>query len=197
MTRIASTPFYPNGTVVAQWGGWGVLASHVPASGTNGPALAYPSLTLPAQAGEEVRIELLTTPAAGSFAYFDDTAATLTGAPDGAWTSMFRVYIGEVDQGTATATFIIGNPFATLAGSLDSITGNLAAGLPITATLAGALDSITGNLTTGQPTVATLSGALDSMSGNLMAGVFSFSRPRQQLSLVPTQVRTIGGQTLG
>lgn len=197
MTRIANTPFYGDGTVIAQWGGWGVLASQVPGTGTNGPALAHPSLTLPAQAGEEVRIELLTTPAAGTFAYFDDTAATLTGAPDGAWTSTFRVYIGEVDQGTATATFIIGNPFATLAGSLDSITGNLAAGLPITATLNGSLDSITGDIRTGQPTVATLAGSLDSMSGNLMAGVFSFSKPRQQFSVVPPQVRTIGGQTLG
>lgn len=147
MTRIASTPFYANGTVVASWGGWGVLGSAVPATGTDGPALAYPTLAplLPGAAGSEVRIELLTFPASGTFTWYDDTSASLVGASNGAWTSSFRVFVAEADQGVATAYFYIGGAVATLLGALDSITGGISAGLdPASATLNGTLGSITG-----------------------------------------------------
>jgi hypothetical protein len=178
MTRIASTPFYADGPVIATWGGWGVLGSSVPATGTDGPALAYPTLAplLPGAAGSEVRIELLTFPASGTFTWYDDTSASLVGASNGAWTSSFRVFIGEVDRGLATAYFYVGGAVATLNGSLGSITGDLLAGSP--------------------RAEASLNGTLGSIGGNLLVGTFSFGRPRRTLELNPG-LRTIGGKTLG
>ena len=176
MTRIASTPFYADGTVIASWSGWGVLGAAVPATGTDGPALTYPSLVLPADAASEVRMELLTLPASGVFRYYDDTSADLTGASNGAWFASFRVFVAEVDRGLATAYFYVGNAVATLAGALDSMAGDLLVGSP-----------------RGE---ATLNGALGSIGGNVVAGTFSFGRPRDTRSVYPS-VQTIGGTQLG
>jgi hypothetical protein len=176
MTRIASTPFYADGTVIATWGGWGVLGAAVPATGTNGPALTYPSLVLPADAASEVRMELLTFPASGTFTWYDDTSADLVGASNGAWTAGFRVFVDEVDRGIATAYFYIGGAVATLLGALDGITGDI---------LAGSVRA-----------EATLNGALGGITGNLVAGTFTFGAPRRKQSLNPTSP-TIGGTQLG
>ena len=178
MTRIASTPFYADGTVIASWGGWGVLGSAVPATGTDGPALAYPTLAplLPSAAGSEVRIELLSFPASGTFTWYDDTSASLVGASNGAWTAGFRVFVAEVDQGIATAYFYVGGAVATLNGALGSISGDVLVGLP--------------------RAEATLNGALGSISGNVVVGTFTFGRPRKSVEIFPA-LRTIGGQQLG
>lgn len=197
MTRIAETSFYPDGPVIAQWGGWGILAAAVPSSGASGPALAYPSLTLPAQAGEEVRIELLTLPGAGAFDYGDDTSATLSGAADGTWTATFRVFIGEVDQGIATAFFQVGSAVAQFAGGLETITGQVASGQPPVVVLAGALETMVGTVLVGQSGFAEMTATLDSITGAIVAGVFSFGNSPRELSLVPPRRRTIGGENLG
>lgn len=178
MTRIASTPFYADGPVVAQWSGWGVLGSAVPATGTDGPALAYPTLAplLPGAAGSEVRIELLTFPASGTFTWYDDTSASLVGASNGAWTTSFRVFIGEVDQGIATAYFYVGGAVASLAGSLASLTGDV---------LVGSIRA-----------EATLDGSLGSIGGTVVVGTFTFGKPKRSLNLNPSP-GTIGGTQLG
>lgn len=178
MTRIASTPFYADGTVIASWSGWGVRGTSVPATGTDGPALTYPTLAplLPGAAASEVRMELLTLPASGLFTYFEDTSATLTGASNGAWFASFRVFIAEVDMGLATAYFYVGNAVASLAGALGSITGDLLVGSP--------------------RAEASLNGALGSIGGNVVVGTFSFGRPKRTANIFPG-LQTIGGTQLG
>lgn len=178
MTRIASSPFYADGTVIASWSGWGVRGDSVPATGTDGPALTYPTLSplLPGAAASEVRMELLTLPASGAFTYYEDTSATLAGASNGAWFASFRVFIDEVDMGLATAYFYVGNAVATLAGALGSITGDLLVGSP--------------------RAEASLNGTLGSISGNVVAGTFSFGKPKRSTSVYPGQ-QTIGGKQLG
>lgn len=176
MTRLASTPFYADGTVIATWGGWGVLGAQVPATGTDGPALTYPSLSLPADAASEVRMELITLPASGTFTYYDDTSATLVGASNGAWTASFRVFVAEVDRSIATAYFYVGGAVAQLLGALDGIVGDLLAGSP--------------------RAEAQFAGTLDSIGGNVLAGTFSFGAPKRRITLNPP-LGTVGGKQLG
>lgn len=175
MTRIASTPFYADGTVIASWGGWGVLGAAVPATGTDGPALAYPSLVLPADAASEVRMELLTLPASGSFTYFDDTSATLTGASNGVWTASFRVFVAEVDRGIATAYFYIGGAVATLAGTLSGMVGDV--------------------LMSSVRAEATLAGSLGDIGGDVVVGAFTYTNAKLRFSL-PQFVRRVGGKNI-
>lgn len=107
MTRVDTQSLIP-GLLVCGNRGLGVLGSEVPSTGDQGPGYLYNDLSLPADAGKQVRGLILTTPSAGTFFAYEDSSFYLEDAPDGTYTFTYRLYVDGADMGTATATLRIG-----------------------------------------------------------------------------------------
>lgn len=97
------------GALVVGDRGLGVLGSDIPATGEHGAGYVYNDLSLPADAGKEVRGLIVTPPSAGQFFAYEDTSFTFVGAPDGAYTFVYRLFVDGADLGTATATLNVGS----------------------------------------------------------------------------------------
>lgn len=137
--RISPTPLIAGAVVVGNTG-LGVLGSAVPSSGDAGASYLYNDLTLPADNNVEVRGLIVTPPSAGAFFAFEDGAFTLTGAADGSYSFVYRLFADGVDLGTATASIAVGvsgSATVTVAAA-GLVTGTVAA----TATVAGAPASV-------------------------------------------------------
>lgn len=105
--------------------GHGVLGADVPATGLHGASYLYNDITLPADAAKEIRGLIVTVPGAGTFFAYEDGSFSLIGAPDGAYTFSYRLYVDAVDQGLVSSTILIGvGP--TLGGS--ALLGDMSAG---------------------------------------------------------------------
>lgn len=103
---------------------WGELGSNIPSTGTDGPALAYPSLSLPADNNNRYRIEVVTPPASGTLTINFDTSATFDreGGPDGDYVAVLRLFendVALVPDFNATFTF------STPASSGSTLSSNL------------------------------------------------------------------------
>lgn len=96
------------GKLVAGNRGLGCLGSAVPATGTNGPGYLYNDLSLPADAGKQVRGLILAPPAFGTFFAYEDSSFTLKDVINGYYSFSYRLFVDGVDAGTATATITVG-----------------------------------------------------------------------------------------
>ena len=103
-------------------GGLGVLGSEVPSSGLHGASYLFNDLSLPADAGKEVRGLVETPPSAGTWFAWEDGSFSLVGAPDGEYTFTYRLYVDGVDAGTATGTITIGAVVISIGGLLLPVT---------------------------------------------------------------------------
>ena len=88
-------------------GGLGVLGSEVPSTGPDGASPIYAGLSLPAEAGDEFRLVILTSPTLGSLFVYEDTGFSFTG-PDGVHTWTYQAYKNGVAYGTGTVTLVVG-----------------------------------------------------------------------------------------
>jgi hypothetical protein len=88
-------------------GGLGVLGSQVPSEGVDGPSPIYDGLSLPAEANDEFRIVILTTPTLGTLFVYEDTSFTFTG-PDGVHDWTYAAYKNGILYGTGAITLVIG-----------------------------------------------------------------------------------------
>ncbi len=88
--------------------GLGVLGSAVPSTGEYGPSYFYDVLSLPADAGKEIRGLIVTPPSAGTLYAWEDGSFSLVGAPDGEYTLTYRLFVDGVEIGTCEATITIG-----------------------------------------------------------------------------------------
>lgn len=88
-------------------GGLGVLGSEVPSYGDAGPALQYADISLPAEANDEFRVVLVTTPTLGTLTVYEDSSFEYTG-PDGVHTFSYAGYKNGILYGTATVTLTLG-----------------------------------------------------------------------------------------
>lgn len=111
-----------SGAVVVGVRGLGRRGEVIPVS-----SLAYPFLSLPADAGKEVRIQITTPPSQGTFVVDEDTTYTLTGAADGSYPIAFTLYLDGVSQGTKNATLTVGAVGAILNKTLGALTSSAAA----------------------------------------------------------------------
>jgi hypothetical protein len=147
--------------------GQGVLASTIPTSGLHGPAIPYPGLNLPADAGLEIMVSILTVPSALTLFRVDEFGVVEAEGPDGVHIGTYRLWAGGVDAGTSTWRVTFG-PVAQLSGNLvfDPIvaSGSLQGVLPSSGTLSGTLvlDPIlaTGSLAGVLPPSGELTGTL-------------------------------------
>jgi chitodextrinase len=92
----------------------GVLGSVIranTATGTHGPGLLYNDWD-PGDDAKEFRALIVTPPASGTLVTYEDGSFELTGAANGNYSLVYRLFVDGVDLGTATASFAIGNAFA-------------------------------------------------------------------------------------
>jgi hypothetical protein len=88
-------------------GGLGVLGSAVPPDGYDGASPVYAGLSLPAEANDEFKIVILTSPTLGALFVYEDTSFNFTG-PDGVHTWTYRAYKNGIAYGDGTVTLILG-----------------------------------------------------------------------------------------
>lgn len=91
-----------SGAMVVGDAGHGVLGSAVPSSGDDGPGYLYDFLTLPGDAGSEVRGLVTTWPAHGSLFPYEDTSFVYTPNPGFVGTDSFsyQAYINGIPVGS-------------------------------------------------------------------------------------------------
>ncbi len=106
--RVDTASLIP-GAIVCGNRGLGVLGSSVPSTGDAGAGYLHNDLSLPADASKEVRGLIETPPASGTLYAYEDSSFTLTGAADGAYDFVYRLFVDGVDLGTATASITVGD----------------------------------------------------------------------------------------
>lgn len=105
----------------------GVLGSLIPSSGDNGAGYAYNDLSLPADAGKEIRGRITTWPASGTLYAYEDTSFTFT-APDGTYSFQYQLYVDGVATGSpVTVTLQVGPVTHAATGSLSASSASLSA----------------------------------------------------------------------
>lgn len=133
--------------------GLGVLGSVIRATtgtGEHGAGYLYNDWDDSGDDAKEFQGLVLTPPSAGTFFANEDGSFSLVDAADGTYTFVYRLYVDGVDEGTATATIVIGAGLATITGessiTLGAVT-SAAAGvvtpLPITGASAITLGAVT------------------------------------------------------
>ena len=106
--RVSATPLIANSLIVGD-SGLGVLAENIPSTGESGPGYLYNDLDLPADNGKEVAGRIVVWPSAGTLAANEDSSFEFTGAPDGAYTFQYQLYVDGVLTGSpATVDLIVG-----------------------------------------------------------------------------------------
>lgn len=95
--RVDTSSLVPGAVVVSKSAGFGVLAQDVPASGANGPGIAYSSLSFPADTGKEVRIALTSWPSSGTLILYEDTSFEYDGP---SFSTNYQLYLDGVAVGT-------------------------------------------------------------------------------------------------
>ena len=121
MSMRVGSDYLGDGSFLVGNSGFGVLAENVPSTGENGPGYLYNDLDLPADNGKEVAGRIVVWPSAGTLAANEDSSFEFTGAPDGAYTFQYQLYVDGVLTGSpATVDLVIGGA-TTVSATLASI----------------------------------------------------------------------------
>ena len=106
--RIDSTEWISGCLLIGETG-LGVLAENVPSTGTSGASYLYNDLSLPADNGKEVCGRITAWPSDGTLYAYEDGSFSFTGAPDGAYSFEYQLYVDGVATGaTATVDLTVG-----------------------------------------------------------------------------------------
>lgn len=104
--------------------GLGVLGSQIPSMGVHGPAFLYSGLSLPAEAGDEFRILILTVPVGVESLFVqEDSSATADPVPDGVYEGTYEAFKNGVSYGTSTFTIDVGAEPAPAAPTSNIVLG--------------------------------------------------------------------------
>lgn len=109
--------------------GFGLLAENIPSTGDNGPSYLYNDISLPTDAGKEVCGRITTWPSAGQLFAYEDGSFEFVGAPDGAYSFGYQLYVDGVPTGApVTADLYVGSTPITVvcARGQAEATGHLA-----------------------------------------------------------------------
>jgi|GEM_PF-198261 len=141
--------------------GLGMLGSVIrgttgPGAGPNGAGYLYNDWE-PGDDAKEFRGLIVTPPTSGTFTAYEDGSFSFVGAPDGAYSFTYRLYVDGSDLGLTTATITIGagNPvlavaIAGVAAFTVAATGSVAASsTAVGSVLIEDLQSILATLSTG------------------------------------------------
>lgn len=109
-TRVDSNQLIAGRCVVTQYPGHGIQAQNIPSTGGNGAGYLYNDIAAQGAAStDEMRGQILTLPAAGTFTPYEDSSFSFTGAPDGVYTFTYRGFRNGVGYGDYTVTMTIGS----------------------------------------------------------------------------------------
>lgn len=127
--RSDSSELFAGKWTSSLYAGLGIQAQNIPATGDNGAGYLYNDIAAQgAAATDEMRGQILTTPAAGTFTHYEDSSFSFTGAPDGVYTFTYRGFRNGVSYGDYTVTMTIGSPSgATVNAIFPSFTVGVAA----------------------------------------------------------------------
>lgn len=175
------------GALVVGHRGLGVLGSDIPSTGDNGAGYLYNDLTLPADAGKEVRGLILTQPSAGSLFAYEDSSFEFSGAPDGSYSFAYRLYVDGVDTGTGTSTLQVGSPVAAISVVTASPTFSGSAsvdGTPAEATISATTASpvFSGQASSGSSVTFAVTTASPAFSGSAAGITSTIARPNADIS---------------
>lgn len=169
------------GAVVVGDRGLGVLGSVIrsdTATGDHGPGFLFNDWDAGDDA-KEFRGLIVTPPSAGTFFAHEDGSFSLTGAPDGAYSFVYRLFVDGVDLGTSTATITIGatvyRPSSDLSVAGWTFTGAASVAAAMGEAAASDAEFATSPNLTDPATVA--------LSPSLPAGTWTIKlRPRRNLA---------------
>jgi len=187
--RVSATPLISNSLIVGG-AGLGVLAANVPSTGENGAGYLYNDLDLPTDNGKEVRGEIVVWPSAGTLAANEDSSFEFTGAPDGAYSFQYQLYVDGVLTGSpATVDLVVGGA-TTVSATLATVGVSAYQATVVTTT------NVTVNATTATASVSTYP-ALITVGGNVTvnATLAAVGVSAYQATVV-TNTPTIVGATL-
>ena len=125
---VASSAPITSAHTVKQYAGFGILGSDIPSTGDNGGS---PVLNDGVTSTSEYYWRLETAPSSGMVTLYPDLSFQHSGAADGTWTWVYRLYWANVDgssgNGTATVTDVFGSLsqfVLTAQGGTYSLTGS-------------------------------------------------------------------------
>lgn len=121
--RVDSNQLIAGRCVVTQYPGHGIQAQNIPSTGENGAGYLYNDISAQGAAStDELRGQILTLPAAGTFTPYEDSSFSFTGAPDGIYTFTYRGFRNGVSYGDYTVTMSIGSQSTTVAFTMPQMT---------------------------------------------------------------------------
>lgn len=157
------------GWLTSAYPGLGILGAAIPASGDNGGS---PVLNDGINAAKEYRWALVTSPSAGTITLFEDLTCLFSGAPDGIYTTIYRLWEDGVDQGTATITLQVGPSHTMITATLAGVVGSVISAPSPKTMISAALANIFGAVTSASGTsLATISAPLANISGAIASRV--------------------------
>lgn len=131
--RVDSNQLIAGRCVVTQYPGHGIQAQNVPATGSNGAGYLYNDIAeYSFAATDELRGQILTLPAAGTFTPYEDSSFSFTGAPDGVYSFTYRGFRNGVSYGDYTVTMTIGNQAAAVAFTMPQMSVAVSANVSAT-----------------------------------------------------------------
>lgn len=108
MTFRARISSYTAGYLRAsRYAGFGVRGDQVPATGTSGPGIAYPSLSFPADNAVEIKVLITTPPIDGVLDRGEDTGFTYTAASDGTRSLWWQLYKANTATGAPQQLMLV------------------------------------------------------------------------------------------
>lgn len=109
MSLIIDSSDWVSGCLLIGETGFGVLAENIPSTGGDGASYLYNDLSLPADNGKEICGQITSWPSAGSLYAYEDGSFTFTGAPDGAYSFEYQLYVdGEATGSPVTVDLLVG-----------------------------------------------------------------------------------------
>lgn len=119
--RWRSTQAQAGTWISSSYPGIGVPAAQIPSTGTSGPAFLFADIAANGfAASDELRLELLTRPAAGKLLLNQDSSGSFTEAPAGTYPVQYRGIRNGQPYGDFTISLIIGDePPPTKVGTIS------------------------------------------------------------------------------
>lgn len=129
--RWRSTQTQSDTWISSRYPGIGCPASQIPSTGTDGPAFLFADIAANGfAADDELRLELLTTPSAGTLLLNEDSSGSLTDAPAGTYPVQYRGIRNGQPYGDFTISLIIGDDAVPPIGE-SSIAVNVVVGISL------------------------------------------------------------------
>ena len=97
--RIDSTEWISGALLIGETG-LGVLGQDIPSTGDAGASYLYNDLSLPADDAKEICGRITSWPSAGTLYAYEDGSFSFTGAPDGAYSFAYQLYVDGVATGS-------------------------------------------------------------------------------------------------